>query len=79
MLIEYKINEFRIIFFLLIYLFSYKMCFFFIWKKIVIICVCKLECNKNKWFMLIKNEIFFENVLIKKKLNIRNICNYFNI
>lgn len=48
-------------------------------KKIVIICVCKLECNKNKWFMLIKNEIFFENVLIKKKLNIRNICNYFNI
>lgn len=34
MLIEYKINEFRISFFLLIYLTSYKMCSFFYIKKI---------------------------------------------
>lgn len=33
MVIEYKINEFRITFFLLIYLSSYKMCSFFTWKK----------------------------------------------
>lgn len=78
MLIEYKINEFRITFFLLIYLSSYKMCSFFTWKKIVITCVRKSECNKNKWLMSIKNEIFFENVLIKKKSNIRNTCNHSN-
>lgn len=44
MLIEYKINEFRITFFLLIYLSSYKMCSFFTWKKKYSLHVC---ANQN--------------------------------